>query len=193
VNVITDDNLQSDIRVVVDDDTLRIEPAGSLAPQKGIIVDVVAPRLQRVELSGASTGSIERVDGPYLDLVLSGASHCKVNGRLGSLKAQITGASAADVSAGDLSDLTADCSGASNLKATGSASQMNITISGASGADLNTVKAQKATVHVSGASWCNLNVAGQVDGDASGASNVTLTGHPANSISTSGMSSVRMN
>ena len=89
------------------------------------------------------------------------------------------------------SKIEVDTSGASKIELSGETGQLIVDVSGASHINATDLKAVDAVVDASGASRVNVNVSGELNSEASGASNINYTGDPTNVIKrTSGASSV---
>jgi hypothetical protein len=100
---------------------------------------------------------------------------------------------AANVTLNDLknSSLVVDSSGASKIKIAGETAKLMIDVSGATKVDAENLKAENATVEASGASQIDVNVAGRLAADASGASKIVYSGTPSDiEKKTSGASKV---
>ena len=104
---------------------------------------------------------------------------------------EASGASKVFVSNLNNSKVEVDTSGASKIELSGETSQLIVDVSGASHINAAELKAVNATVDASGASRVNLSVSGELRSEASGASNISYAGNPANVIKhTSGASSI---
>lgn len=134
--------------------------------------EITMPSLTRLELSGASQGSISGFrSSEAFDAEISGAS-------------TLTG----DVQA---SSFAADVSGASNVTLRGSAADLRVDASGASEVNLLDFPVADADVSASGASSVTVDVSGRLDVIASGASHVYYTGDPTlGEANSSGASSI---
>ena len=89
------------------------------------------------------------------------------------------------------SKMEVDTSGASKIELSGETSQLIVDVSGASHINAAELKAVDAVVDASGASRVNVNVSGELNSEASGASNINYSGDPTNVIKrTSGASSI---
>jgi len=170
-----DDNLVQYLEVVKQGSTLKIglKPGRSYNTRKITMeAEVTMPELSGLELSGASQGTITGFESTKtLNVDLSGASHLR-----------------GDIEAGDA---WFDVSGASQMNLTGSAEDVVIDASGASQVDLSAFPVADAHVDASGASKATVNPSGQLDVDASGASQVYYVDSPTlGKIDTSGASSV---
>jgi hypothetical protein len=105
---------------------------------------------------------------------------------------EVSGAASVDARDLDNSDLSIDSSGAAKIKVAGSTAKLTVDVSGGTGVDAQSLKAEDATVQASGASNVIVNVSGDLDTDASGASKIIYTGTPANiKKNTSGAATVR--
>lgn len=173
VVITIDDNLLPYLRVDQSGDTLRV----GLQPNTGVSeatmrVQIEMPQLAALDVSGASQAILEdfQSDDP-LRLTVSGAS--SVQG---------------DIATGDI---TVDASGASRVNLLGSGSDADLTASGASTVDMAGYSVQNASADSSGASRIIIDVSGQLDASASGASSVQYLGNPTNVNSdTSGSSTI---
>ena len=134
--------------------------------------EITMPSLTRLELSGASRGTITGFrSSEAFEAEVSGAS-------------TLTG----DIQA---SSVSADASGASNVVLSGSAADLSVDASGASDVDLGDFPVADADVSASGASTVTVDVTGRLDVTASGASDVFYSGDPTlGDTSTSGASSI---
>ena len=106
---------------------------------------------------------------------------------------EVNGASSLTADGIEGDELRIDVSGASHLTATGNVAVVTIDASGASDVDLSGLDVETATVDASGASDVELGSADRVDGELSGASNLTAPAEAVGSIGTSGASNVRRN
>lgn len=171
-----DDNLVDELRVEKQGDTLII----GLKPGTGFNIqnqtmeaDVTMPALTGIDASGASKVTVSGFkSGDSFAADISGAS-------------TLTG----DIEAGDTAF---DVSGASTSKLSGSAEDTKIDASGASTVDLGDFPVGNATIDASGASNVSVNVSGELNADANGASTITYGGNPTmGSIETSGSSNIK--
>ncbi len=94
----------------------------------------------------------------------------------------IEASGASKVSVVDLSNssLNLDVSGATKISLAGETKKLTVDASGASNIDASNLRTENAAVDVSGASSADVNVTGELDAEASGASNVTYSGSPQN-------------
>jgi hypothetical protein len=163
-------------------DRLRVEQTGNrifigleqtvLTGQATLEADVTLPALTRVHTSGASSAQ------------LNGFASTD------DFRAEASGASRihGDLSAGDVAF---NASGASTIALAGEGGNVTADASGASTIDLEEFAVVDAEVIASGASTVTVNASGQLDADASGASNVYYLGSPTmGDINTNGGSNV---
>ncbi len=154
---------------------------------------ITMPDLRRLELSGASKGTITGFQSTNpLTLDISGASSVElVNIKAGDGNFDISGASRISGNA-TINDGSFDVSGASSLELAGSANDIRGNASGASRLRLEEFAVVDADIEVSGASSAIVNASGRLDVEASGASSVTYVGNPTlGDIDVSGASSVK--
>lgn len=136
--------------------------------------EITMPRLQRFELSGACEGDFSGFESnDALEIELSGASRLR-----------------GDIVAGDV---RISVSGASNLHLTGSGRNgVALNISGASNVNLEEFTLIDVYAQVSGASELVVSATGELNVEASGASDVRYVGDPTmGNIETSGASTIR--
>lgn len=148
VVVETDENLLPYVHTAVSGRSLRLKTTKNLDPTK-LVVRVTAPKLTRVEASGASEIDVRGLEGERFELELSGASEVKLSGAVKRLDVEASGA--ADVDASDLvaervdvegsgassfsvhatDALFVDLSGAGNVSYAGDPEQVKTDLSGA--------------------------------------------------------------
>jgi hypothetical protein len=174
VTVTSDDNIADRLQVEVRGDTLVLgmrQPTMMLG-NVTLRAEVTMPVLEGVNFSGATHG---RFTGFRLD---------------GEFRGEASGASTltGDIEAGDM---RLAASGASNMTLMGSAADVDVKASGASRVDLSSLSARNVRAEASGASTVRVNLSGELNASASGASNVKYTGSPTRvRENTSGASSV---
>jgi hypothetical protein len=173
LTITADDNLMDSVEVQVSGDTLEIRVERGLSLNNATLrAEITMPELDGVELSGASSASIEGF-GPAsaIELTASGASSFD-----------------ADV---DTDRLDLELSGASSATIRGFAAVARLDASGASRLLLRDLRIEECDVQLSGASTGNLSVLDQLDADVSGASRLEYDGDPElGDINTSGGSSI---
>lgn len=161
------------VKTEVKDGTLSVRLDEGWCFRCEVKVEVVMPKLARLDLSGASKAQVDGAFGPQLELEASGASKATVRG----LKAAA---------------LKAHASGASELSLTGTVTALEIEASGSSEIEAPKLACQNVKVELSGASSAELRAEAGIDADLSGASTVTVSGKPAQRhVDTSGASRVK--
>jgi len=189
VEVTVDDNLVDRLRVEQSGDTVKIGMETGLsfgtATRRAV---VVLPRVEGVNLSGASKAAVIGFDGRQdLDLTVSGASNLALTDiQAGDTVFDISGASKV---AGDLisADVRMKASGASQIQLQGSGQDSELEASGASKLMLRGFEVETADVVLSGASNGTVTVSRTIDANLSGASSLTYSGDASvRNISTSG-------
>ena len=169
-----DDNIEQYLIIDQRGDTLILDlEEGRTYSNVTLEAQISMPSLRSLELSGASDARFAQfVSSDPFDLVASGAS--KAEG---------------DIEAGDTG---IELSGASDVRLTGSGEDLILEASGASRADLERFAVGDATLDLSGSSDVTVNVDGEINVSASGASDVTYYGSPTlGEIDTSGASSIQ--
>jgi len=171
--VTVDDNIEQ--YLVIDDSggtlTLNLEDNRSYT-NVTLRAQISMPMLSTLELSGASEAEITRfASSDPFELRVSGASEA-----MGDIKA---------------GDVTIKVSGASDVRLEGNGGNLLLNVSGASQVNLEEFTVQDAALDISGASEVIVNVNGDLNVSASGASDVTYVGSPRlGDIETSGASSI---
>ena len=172
--IFVDDNIEQYLIVEERGDTLVLGlEEGRSYVNVTLRAQISMPELSALELSGASMVKFAQFESsdPF-ELVSSGAS--EVEG---------------DIDAGDV---TIKLSGASDIRLEGEGGDLLLDSSGASHVNLAGFVVQDATLELSGASDVSVNANGELNVDASGASEVTFFGEPLlGDISTSDASSIQ--
>lgn len=174
VRLRADDNILPLIKTEVRDGRLviSIEAKGGYSTVKPIEVIALAPKLEAVAASGASN-------------VQAAASPCA------KFKAEASGASEVSVRDIDSEALEAEASGASTLTLTGRAKAAEVSASGASTVEATRLEAESVQLDVNGSSRAEVKASAAARGSASGASDITVRGAPAErAIDSSGASNV---
>jgi hypothetical protein len=169
-----DDNLVPLIVTEVKGDRLviRTKEGTNMRTKLPLRAAITATGLTAVEASGAATVKAPADGSSRFSAQTSGVAQIT----LGGLAAE---------------ELEIDSSGASRVTASGSTRALKVGLSGTSGLDASGLKAETASVNISGASSGTLRASKEVQGDVSGASNLTVLGAPAKKgVSTSGASGV---
>ncbi|MCA9197267.1 MAG: DUF2807 domain-containing protein [Planctomycetales bacterium] len=173
VEVQGDDNLVPLVRTNVIGDRLEIGLEGDyrISAQQPLVVRIVCPPLQELDLSGATQTTLT---GNVTDVEVSGASSLEVSQlSVDQLSVHISGASKTTFQGVVLSTVTLDSSGASKT-------------------NLEQLEADLLTVSISGASSVGCgNGIRQIRGSASGASKVVCQKNTNVQVDTSGAASVK--
>jgi uncharacterized protein YjbI with pentapeptide repeats len=117
----TDQNLVPLIKTSFSGNTLRIDCEGTVAPTKGITINVSSSSLSDVQLAGAIHLTAAKLAGPGLKLESSGASLIKADGSVANLEANFAGACKLDARSLQTETATISLAGAShaNVHVTG--------------------------------------------------------------------------
>jgi len=179
VELRVDDNIAEYLEVTKRGNTLDIDFKESFNYTfvDGVLeASIMMPRLEYINLSGASEARMEGFDtNDRFEVELSGASTLVGDLGAGNIRLELSGSS--DLT-GDyqVDDVDINVSGASKVTLKGSGGDVRVDVSGSSKVDLEDFESQAATIDASGASQVTLNAQGRVDASASGASDVYQTG-----------------
>ena len=194
VSITLDDNVWDRLEANQEGDTLRV---GLKQPSLYIHVtqkvDITAPALEALSLSGASKGTASGFSSAQpLAANVSGASSLDIdNVRAGDAELDVSGASRLTGSVG-IQDGELKVSGASTVDLEGSGANVDIEASGASHANLADFAVADAGVTLSGASSATVNASGRLDVNVSGASRLEYIGNPTlGSVEVSGASTIK--
>ena len=193
ISITADDNLFEHIRVSKEGETLKIGlKAVSLQWPVTLKAAIVMPKIQGLNISGASKGTVSNFDAKEnLDAEVSGASSLElVEMSAGDIKLDVSGASKVigDLSAGNMNFYI---SGASTVQLEGLARDIVAEVDGASRFNMGGLTANNGNVSLSGASTGTVNLSGRLDADLSGASKLEYIGEPTmGNINTSGASTL---
>jgi len=141
------------------------DPRGNLS--------ITLPELSRLKITGANKAMISGFNGAEMNLRIAGASEVEMNSSYERLNIEIAGASSLTLS-GEGKDLDVNVSGASKLKAF----------------DYETGNCK---IKVNGASKAEVNVSGELEADANGASEILYKGLPKITSDVTGFSSIKPN
>ncbi len=157
VVVITDDNLQENVKTEVEGNTLKAYTDGHLSNYSKLRIDIVMKDIKGIELSGASKlfSKAPLVAGSF-KFDLSGASNCDIE-----IKAI---------------DIKGELSGASNLNIKGAVGTLKMDVSGASKCSAFNLISADADISASGASKISVTCDHELKLSASGASNISYKG-----------------
>ncbi len=170
-----EENIVPQYEVVVRDDTLMIEPKQliSLHQTKQIVASISIPRLEGIEVSGASEVTADSlVSDTAVNLETSGSAKIKA-GEIVAPRVEI------------------GASGASEVEARGTTKSLEIDASGASKVVASALASEVLVVSASGSAKVGARASQEARGSASGSSEVVVEGAPERrQISTSGSASV---
>jgi hypothetical protein len=194
VKVSTHENLMDLLDIHQSGKTLIIRLKPGYYIHSDIRVTVNLPDINKLEVSGASQGSLKgfKSDKDF-ELVVSGASRCDIDLESGDTEIEVSGASkiSGNIKA---SDMHFTASGASRCDFEGVAQNADITISGASHLEWGSFRLKNVNIIVSGASKANIFTDGELSLDISGASTLSYAGKPTlNKINVTGASKINAN
>src|SRR5260221_4845055 len=129
LSISTDQNLLPLIKTSVTGNTLQIEPEQTLAPTKGITINLSSASLADVRLTGAISFTASKLSGHELKLESNGASSISVDGSVTNLEATMSGASKLDAKSLQTQTATVSLNGASYADVTVT-DTLNASISG---------------------------------------------------------------
>lgn len=126
-----DDNLLGHVTTEVSGDSLVIGTRDSISAKSDIKATVTLPELVGLNISGASNATVVSAAGESLDVVASGASKVKIEGRVKDLKSSASGASNVNAESLTVENTEAEASGASTITVNASG-KADLNASGAS-------------------------------------------------------------
>ena len=192
VSITADDNVLPYIEISKRGDTLKIGLRAAQYLNTTARVAITMPELARLTLSGAAHGTMANfssTDELYLEI--SGASNlAMVNIATGDVTLYVSGGGQVSGSI-KMANARFNLSGGSSVVLEGSAGEVSVKASGGSSAELSKLAAASAEVDLSGESLAFVNASDTINGDLSGASQLSYTGKAVlGSISTSGGSTI---
>ncbi len=172
VNISADANILPLIETSVSRGVLTIRSKKGISSYEKLIVNVVVPKLESVNLSGAAGLSSQgKIKSSNMDLEASGSSDINI-----------------DL---ECHDIEVELSGSANIDIKGSTDKLEVEASGASSLKAYSLQAKSAEVETSGASGVKISVEKKIKASASGASNISFKGNPKDVVqSTSGAASI---
>jgi len=154
----TDENLQDNVKTIVNDSILRIT-AKNIKKSKKLEAYVTLPELSYIKASGATDiNGVSLFEPERMAILASGASDVSLNLKTDRLETTI--------------------SGAADVTLNGSAGYNNIIISGAGSLNAKGLETKKADCHITGAGSANLNVTTELQGSVSNSGSYTNIGEP---------------
>lgn len=166
-----DDNLVPLVETEVRGRTLHIRSDRRLRPTAGLRVEVTAPALDALAVSGASEVSATGVRSSAFQASVSGSGELVADGAFGELSCSV--------------------SGSGELTLRGSAETVDASVSGSGEIDLLSVPARKVAVTVSGSGDVGVHATERLEARVSGSGDVRYRGTPAVETKVSGSGSVR--
>jgi hypothetical protein len=173
VEIETDDNLQDNIRIGVDDGILELS-SNRIRNFTKLNVYIQVMELTSLKASGACEVKTEAaITSSPLEVKASGASEVTMEMNVKELDTEVSGAAEVKLS-GYAAHHDAQVSGAANLKASG-------------------LKTEVAEVEISGAGNANLDVTEEVKGEVTGAGSLNLASTPKiKNVSKSGIAGIKL-
>jgi hypothetical protein len=134
VTVIGDDNLLPYLTTEVHDGRLRIGQTKSLRPRAGLTVLLTTPRLDGLEVSGATDATVRGIETERFDLEVSGAGDVELSGQVTRLNVEISGAGDLHARALEAQSVHVELSGAGEAEVS-AAERLEVDVSGAGDVD----------------------------------------------------------
>ena len=145
---------------------------------KRVILEITAPSIIELEVSGASKVAASGFSGDRFELILSGASSGDFDLVFNRFDIDVSGASDIRLNLTYSNEIDAEISGASEAEILGMVNNLRADISGASVLNSYYLEAINADIEVSGASRAEVNASKKLDIDSSGAGKVYYRGNP---------------
>ena len=158
VVVITDDNLQEDVKTEVSDNILKIYTEHHLSGFNKLKVNIIVKEIESIELTGASRLYAK---GTFIS---------------GKMKINLSGASQLEMDIKAI-EINSEISGASNLILNGAVGDFKLEASGASKCEGFNLTSANSDVSASGASKISITCDHELKIDASGASTINYRGN----------------
>ncbi len=151
VRAVFDDNLVDLLEIEVRGGTLVLDTTEKIKASRDARIEIVAPALEGIEVSGAGDLELTGYSGRSLEVKVSGASDVSIEGEVGELEVHASGASeahlgdlaarrveahasgASDVEVRASESLLARASGASDISYRGEPGELDVDSSGAAG------------------------------------------------------------
>ena len=166
VRVETDENLQEKVKTWVEDETLYIKSSTIKNPTK-LNAYIKMTGMEKIEASGATEVKSDAIiTTDALNIVASGATSMTM-----------------DL---DVQELDTRVSGAADVTLSGRADTHHLDVSGAGSLKAKSLVTRKSVYKVSGAADAKLNVTDELVGEKKGVAEVTYTGNPKTTITSTG-------
>jgi hypothetical protein len=115
LEITTDDNLLDHVRTEVRNGVLHIETNGKIASKSQIRIQVSAPEINDLDVSGVAKVDASELSSENLNVDASGASKLTLSGRASKLTIDVSGATKIDAESLPAVDVNVDASGASSV------------------------------------------------------------------------------
>jgi len=172
IEIHAEENIAPLVETEVSGSTLHIRFTPNTShSDEGVKVKVVAPRIDRIEVSGGASAAGAVAKGDKLTLEASGGAELKLR----------------EVEA---KSVEAEGSGGATLELQGSAEELTLDVSGGTRFPLEKLAVKSARIDASGGCMGELQASETVKGELSGASMVRVHGGARTRVATSGASSV---
>lgn len=158
VAVLCDDNLLDNVLTQVRGDRLVIDIKGSIWTREGIELEIIAPSLTRIDVSGSGNVIVEDVKEKQFEIRVSGSGDIDVEGELGVVEISVSGS-------GDI-DLD------------GTAEEIAVRISGSGDVDARSLRTRIADVRIVGSGDVAVYASELFDGTISGSGDIYVYGDP---------------
>ncbi len=174
VKITAGENIFDRIQVTQDGQTLKIQVnPGVFFGTFDAKAEITMPTLNSLDISGASHGTVDGFNNAD------------------KFTAKVSGASLLELTNFKVGDVDFELAGLSHLTGSGTGGNLTSTVSGGSNLDLTNFQVTNADVDLSGGSHGTVNLNGQLNVQASGASSLDYLGEPTlGTINTSGASSI---
>lgn len=104
-----------EVRTEVRDGTLYVSYDGPSIRKGRLLVEVAAPRVDAIAITGSADVFADRLDGGALDIRVSGAGDLTAEGNVDRLTVDVSGSGDADLAGLDASEARVDLSGAGDV------------------------------------------------------------------------------
>lgn len=114
--IVGDDNIVPLVEATVSDGKLRLSSTKSYRSTEDVTVKIVVPKLEGLDLSGATDAYLSKLDGPALTVSASGAAKVSLDGHVDRLALDLSGASEIDGFGLKAKSVNVRASGAGDVK-----------------------------------------------------------------------------
>jgi hypothetical protein len=166
-----DDNLLPLVETRVVGGTLRVRSQRPLRSVRRIFIEIGAPRLAGVGISGSSDVRVTEVHSPAFDTDISGSGSLQAEGSFGRLSTSV--------------------SGSGSVTGKGTAETIDVDVTGSGDVNLLAIRARSVDVNGSGSGDVAVHVAERLDVSMSGSGDVRYAGSPTVRASMTGSARIR--